>query len=155
MPGLDDHERPLNRRGKAAAPVMAQWLAARGLLPDRILCSPSQRTRQTVTCMRTAVAALPEPELVPALYHAMPEDIREAVRRAPASAQTVMIVGHEPGLSAAASLLCTSAPAPGAALMHFPTAAVAVFDVDDADWTGLDWSRARFVDFARPRDLMA
>jgi phosphohistidine phosphatase SixA len=68
-----------------------------------------------------------------------------------------MVVAHEPGMSATATLLCDgSAPeACRAAFKHFPTGAAAVFEADEADWSGVDWGEMRFRAFARPRDLMA
>lgn len=145
--GLDDHARPLNGRGRAAAPVMAAWLAARGVRPDRVLCSTAARTRETVALM----PGLPEPVLCPALYHAAPETILALL--AAERAQTVLVVGHEPGLSALAEVIARPPviAALAAAFLHFPTAALALFDV--ADWSGLGAGRAVFTDFVTPRAL--
>ena len=76
-PGMGDHDRSLNKRGRSAAPVMAHWLAARGLRPGRVLCSPSRRTRETAALMRNALPWLPEPEFPAALYHAGPGTLLE------------------------------------------------------------------------------
>ena len=38
-PDVDDHERPLARRGRRDAPVAGRWLRAAGLVPDRVVCS--------------------------------------------------------------------------------------------------------------------
>ncbi|MEO0763161.1 MAG: histidine phosphatase family protein, partial [Pseudomonadota bacterium] len=56
-PELEDHERPLNKRGKAAAPLMGDWLERSGYRPDLVLCSPAKRTRQT---LRRIAAAMPD-----------------------------------------------------------------------------------------------
>ena len=47
-PRLDDHERPLNRRGEQAAKAMADHIARQEPRPDLILCSTAMRTRQTL-----------------------------------------------------------------------------------------------------------
>lgn len=153
MSGLDDHDRPLNKRGEAAAPVMARWLADRGLVPDLVLCSSSLRARQTVERMRAAVPEIPAPEVLPDLYHAAPAAILTALRRIPAEAGAVLVVVHEPGISATAQRLSDGAGPE--ALGHFPTAAVAVFEVPARQWAELGWGAARIIDFARPRDLIA
>ena len=44
---LEDHQRPLNKRGLAAAKRMGLYLAEAGLRPDRVLCSTALRTRET------------------------------------------------------------------------------------------------------------
>jgi len=46
-PGIADHDRPLNRRGRDEAPLVGTYLAHNGLVPDRVLCSTSERTRET------------------------------------------------------------------------------------------------------------
>ena len=44
---LTDHQRPLNKRGLATAPMMGQYLAEHGLLPDRIISSTAARAKHT------------------------------------------------------------------------------------------------------------
>jgi len=155
-PGLGDHDRPLNKRGVAAAPVMARWLAERGLVPARVLCSSALRTLQTVESMRAAVPEIPAPVIQQALYHAAPEAILAAVRQVPPETGIVLVVVHEPGISAAAGRLSDqTGPAEClAALGHFPTAAIAVFESPAQDWKGLGWGGARVVAFVGPKDLI-
>ena len=155
-PGMDDHDRALNKRGRSAAPVMAQWLEARGLRPGTVLCSPSRRTCETTELMRDAVAWLPKPELPAALYHAGPGTLLEYLRRVPKGCDSVLVIGHEPGLSALLRMLYGRAAAPGCrrAYGHFPTAAIAVLVADIGDWRDLGADRVAFVAFAAPRELM-
>jgi phosphohistidine phosphatase len=47
-PTLPDHDRPLNSRGKAQAPMVGKAMAKRGLNPDLVLCSTARRTRDTL-----------------------------------------------------------------------------------------------------------
>lgn len=72
---MDDHDRPLSERGRSAAPVMARWLEARDLRPDRVLGSSARRARETATVMHDALPSLPEPEVSEALYNADPSTI--------------------------------------------------------------------------------
>ena len=46
-PGLDDHERPLNGRGCRSAKAIGAWLNDHGYLPDLVLSSDAERTRET------------------------------------------------------------------------------------------------------------
>ncbi|MFW2367463.1 MAG: SixA phosphatase family protein [Desulforhopalus sp.] len=50
-PGLDDFDRPLNRRGKKNGPVMAQRLAEKKIKPDCIVSSPARRAKKTAIFM--------------------------------------------------------------------------------------------------------
>lgn len=155
-PGLDDHDRPLNKRGRKSAPVMAKWLKEQGLLPDRILCSSSRRTQETVERMREEVPSLPEAEITEALYHASPDVILEQLQQLPGDCTRALVLGHEPTMSSALLLLDSSATSPGLyrAYEHYPTAAIAVLEADVADWRELKAGRAKFTSFAVPRELM-
>ncbi len=155
-PGMDDHDRALNKRGRSATPVMARWLEARGLRPGTVLCSPSRRTCETVELMRDAAPGLPEPELPAALYHAGPGSLLEHLRRLPMVCDSVLVIGHEPGLSTLLRMLGgrTAAPECRRAYGNFPTAAIAVLEAGIGDWRDLGADTAEFVAFAVPRELM-
>lgn len=154
-PALDDHDRPLNARGRAAAPVIARWLAARGHLPDRVLCSSALRTRETARLMTPDLPGMPVPEIEPGLYHATPEAMRARLADLPETVGTVMLIGHNPGLSALARKLAGGRVRPGCAraFTDFPTAAAAVFTSDAPRWDALGFGQCTFVDFARPKEL--
>ncbi|MEM8790632.1 MAG: histidine phosphatase family protein [Pseudomonadota bacterium] len=154
-PTVEDHDRPLNKRGKAAAPVIAQWLAHRKHLPDTVLCSSAKRTRQTVKRMKEILPDLPSPEVDKSLYHAPPDDMRNRLSSLPKDCDTVLLVGHQPGIGALTRKLSADVVRPrcARAFEHFPTGAAAVLEFDIKNWSELDYKSARFVDFAVPREL--
>ncbi|MEM6489055.1 MAG: histidine phosphatase family protein [Pseudomonadota bacterium] len=156
-PELGDHDRPLNKRGKAAAPAMGTWLSQAGYRPDRVLVSSSRRTRQTVDRMRETMPDLPAAEVEPRLYHAEPDMMFDILSRQPDAAQTVLLVGHQPGLSAFARRLVNGQVRPHCvqAFQHFPTAAAAVMLLPIFQWGALSPGSAEFIDFAVPREVMA
>ena len=55
-PALTDFERPLNRRGRAAARAIGDYLVRNDLLPDLVLCSAAQRTRETLAFIQDRLA---------------------------------------------------------------------------------------------------
>ncbi|MEM6421105.1 MAG: histidine phosphatase family protein [Pseudomonadota bacterium] len=154
-PDLEDHDRPLNKRGKAAAPLIAEWMLRSGYRPDRVLCSSSKRTRQTLKRMRETMPDLPQTIVEPRLYHADPGVMFELLSEQPASAQSVLVLGHQPGLSAFARKLVNGHVRPRCtrAFQHFPTAAAAVLTLPVAQWEDLAPNSAAFIDFAVPREL--
>lgn len=154
---LDDHDRPLNKRGREAAPLMARWLAAQGRAPDRILCSPARRARETLELMARAMPGLPEPEILPALYEAAPAALLEALQRLPGDCAGALLIGHQPGLGELLRLLAGGVRSPELrrAFEKFPTAAVAVLEADIAAWGGLAPGAATLAAFAAPRALAA
>lgn len=157
---LDDHDRPLNARGNAAAPVIGKWLADRGHRPDIVLCSSSVRTRETAEKLATTMPSLPDPVIEEGLYHAAPGTMLTRLRELPATCQTAMIIGHQPGLSTLTRMLADGRESRRCqrAYEHFPTAAAAILEIDclknNSDWQSLDYRTARFADFAKPRELM-
>ncbi|MEM9062937.1 MAG: histidine phosphatase family protein [Pseudomonadota bacterium] len=153
---LSDHDRPLNNRGRLASPVIADWLADLDHIPDHVFCSTSVRTRETYGLMHSAVDRLPPAEFEARLYHAAPDTMLDLIRTAPESSRTVMLIGHQPGLSAMARILCRERASRRCerAFEHFPTAAAAVLEFDADRWADVDYAMARFVDFAVPRELM-
>ena len=155
-PTLDDHDRPLNNRGRAASPVIADWLASRAHVPDTVLCSSATRTRQTVNGLRTRLPGLPDELVERSLYHASPEAMRDRLANLPQDCETVLLVGHQPGIGSLARQLADGSEKRRCkrAFEHFPTAAAAVFEVDIDDWSELEKRKGHFVDFAKPRELM-
>ena len=130
----EDFDRHLAPRGQAESAEMAARLADLGFLPDVVLVSTAMRTRETW--------AAAEPHFPKAkarfddeLYHADSGAVRHAAAQAGASAGTVMVVGHNPGLQELAVRLLTEGAAPASlisrAARQFPTAAAAVFLFDD------------------------
>lgn len=156
-PDLPDHDRPLNERGRRAAPLMGAWLAQKGFAPDHVICSSSRRTQQTWALAASALGAdAAPPTTEQRLYHADPGAMLDLLRACPAQAATVALIGHQPGLSGFARKLSAEpvAPACARAFQNFPTASVAVIDFDVQDWDQVNWGLGHFHAFAMPRELV-
>jgi phosphohistidine phosphatase len=127
-PALDDHDRPLNDRGLRDAPRMARALAETGFRPEVILSSTALRARTTAEAFAAEfdVAVDLEPEL----YGAPAQTL--LARAAESSARSVIVVAHDPGMSALAERLSEGE------IGHMPTCAIATFTWDQDDWAVLD-----------------
>ena len=129
-PSGGDRERPLAERGWVDSAVTAQWLSDTGFVPDLVLVSPAARTRETWDAARSYFPAA-RIEARERLYLATPEAIRQVVDQASNEAETIMVIGHNPGLQELGVHLVADggAPRPQAARMEdgFPTAAAWVF----------------------------
>src|SRR5690242_6514131 len=97
-PGASDHERPLNRRGQEAAPRIGAYLARHRLIPDAVLCSTARRTRETWELVAAEAPAAPPPRFTEQLYDATPRTLLDVFRRADPAAESLLVVGHNPGL---------------------------------------------------------
>jgi phosphohistidine phosphatase SixA len=99
-----DSDRPLNTRGESEAREAGAWLREQGVRPDRVLCSPSQRTVMTATAVLREIADMPDPVLDPAIYDAVPGTLIELIDRH-ADADTLLVIGHNPGMEQLVGLL--------------------------------------------------
>lgn len=93
-----DHARTLNGRGRAQARRTAAALAAAGHRPDEVLCSDSERTRQTWDEASTSFPDL-APVLSRSLYLADLLQMRDAVESLREGIEVGLILGHNPGVS--------------------------------------------------------
>ncbi len=151
-PTMADHDRPLNERGRAAAADLGAWLASRGYAPGEVLCSDALRTRETWAGVAAALPGTPVVTLKPALYHAGPDVMLAVLRHA--TADTVMVVGHNPGIAEFAERLVARAPM-NPEFQRYPTGAtlVASFEIDD--WSQLDYGLGSVRDFTIAREIAA
>jgi phosphohistidine phosphatase len=153
-PTLADHERPLSRRGRAAANAIAEYLEEEKVVFDLVLCSTALRARQTLAPIAGRVA-LRKVRFTAAIYEAGERRLRQELRRLPEDAEAVLMVGHNPGLHELALVLADAAsrarlpPLDG----KFPTGALAVLAVDA--WKTLRPEGARVLAFMRPKQLIA
>ncbi len=150
-PATPDHDRPLNDRGKAAAADLGQWLASRGHVPGEVLCSDALRTRKTFSGIAPALPGTPVLELKPALYHAGPDVMMAVLRHA--TADTVMMIGHNPGIAEFATRLVAHPPA-NAEFARYPTGATLVVEFDIEDWAKVVFGTGVTVDFVVPREIV-
>ena len=96
-PELSDHLRPLNKRGRKSAPLMARALRQRGWVPELVLSSDSVRTRETWARMAPEL----EPGILvtwqPEFYGGGPHEVCLALEQLPDDLKTVMVLGHNTG----------------------------------------------------------
>lgn len=155
-PSQGDFERPLNRRGARDGAQMGRFIAEHGLVPDLVLCSDAVRARATLTLVLSAlVAEIPCVVFEPRLYLAEPAAILEVLARLDDDVAHCLVVGHNPGLHGLA-LAMTGAgdrKALAALALKFPTAGLAVIDLEAAHWNALKPARGRLRLFVSPRVL--
>src|ERR1700752_2871177 len=95
---LTDHARPLNKRGKKDAPRIASHLAERDWVPELVLASDSERTRQTWGLMESAFEKKPpEVAFTRRLYLAGIGEVKSELMLVPPEVRTLMLLGHNDG----------------------------------------------------------
>jgi phosphohistidine phosphatase len=149
LPGQQDWDRVLNKRGQQDAPEMARRLRSRKLKPDLVLASPAVRALTTASIMARELKV--PAELIAQderLYLADPAAIVQVVRELGGDAKHVMVFGHNPGITECANRLSA-----GEQIDNMPTCAVftACFRLDE--WSQLDWKSGLEAEFDYPRNL--
>ena len=145
-PYLSDHARPLNRRGRRSATALGHWLRMRNFLPDQILCSSAIRAQETYARLK-----LPKmPDLLDSLYMAEPDGMLAVLHRA--TGDTVLMIGHNPGIAEFAQHLVTKPP-DHERFDDYPTGATLIARFDIADWSELRPGSGTPLFFIIPREL--
>ncbi len=145
--GVRDFERPLTRKGHGEAQEMAKRLHERGLVPDLILVSSAMRTRETADnfakVLGVAARLLQADD---SLYLADGEHILSTIRAVGPRVGNLMVIGHNPGISAAAIAL-----APETVSADLPTCGLLTMTVNCAVWSLVDRRCVREAERDAPR----
>ncbi len=146
-PTLADHDRPLNARGRKAAPRMGELLLEERLVPDLIVTSTARRAVDTAHAVVTSTKYDGRVEVTRRLYLAEPSGYFEVLSELEHDYARVLVVGHNPGISELASMLCGED-------LDMPTAAIACIDFPGTRISLVNaQSRGRLLGFFRPKEL--
>jgi phosphohistidine phosphatase len=144
---LSDHDRPLNKRGKSAAPLMGALLQDQDLIPDLILCSSAVRTHKTALLVAEACTYTGEIKQTRELYQADPQDYVDILRQVADKHTRVLVVGHNPGLEMLVEALTGEETS-------MPTAALAYIELSLKRWRDLDLNtKCTLVNVWLPKEL--
>ncbi|HYN86191.1 MAG TPA: histidine phosphatase family protein [Pyrinomonadaceae bacterium] len=143
---LRDFERPLNERGREAAPVVGRLLRRRKPLPDLVVSSPAERARETAALVTEAAALRAPLRHDERIYEATAAQLLEVVTQLDESAATALLVGHNPGMEELIETLT-------GAHERMPTAALACITLDVEKWSKARAGAGRLEWVARPKEL--
>ena len=155
--GQDDLDRPLNDRGKRAAMAVGRYMAANGLAPQLVLCSPARRTRETWNLVAGELATVPEVLIAAEIYESGDSKaLMECLRHKAGTAQSVLLVGHNPSIAGLAQNLVGKGSTKLRERLEekYPTAALAVINFDLGNWESLVADSGTLLRFIRPRDIV-
>ena len=127
---------------------MGELVRERGLTPDLIICSDAARARLTAASVAQAAGYAGDIVVDRQLYLAGPADILAVLRTVPeTNVETLMIVGHNPGLEELLAQLTGDEE-------DLPTAALAQITLPIDRWRDLDpTTRGTLVGLWRPKEL--
>ena len=153
--GVADRERPLAGRGRKAALVIGTYMAREKLIPDLALVSPARRAQETWKLIRQALSKKVSDREAADIYEVSAERILAVIRAVEPDIRTLLIVGHNPGMENAASLIVADGDAAAVGRMRekFPTAGLAVIDLDLDGWDEIAAGTGYLERFVTPRSL--
>jgi phosphohistidine phosphatase len=143
---LSDRQRPLNRRGERDAPDMGLRMAKHGIRPSLIISSPAVRAWTTAKIVAGEIgyaAEFLQPE--EALYLASLSDLLDAVVAQDTGLESLMVVGHNPGMTDFANFLV-----PGLT-NNLPTTGVVSVQIEGDDWNLYQQPKTELITYDYPK----
>ncbi|MBN1413249.1 MAG: histidine phosphatase family protein [Spirochaetales bacterium] len=148
-PELEDHERPLNKRGKKASQLIGAFFRQNGIQPDLILCSTAMRTRETLRLMTNEWETVAEIQFIDRIYHGDEDELISIITAVPNQVSKLMVIGHNPTLENLLEDMIGTTAMPE----KFSTAAVAFIEVPVDDWREISTKNGTLVQFITPKGL--
>lgn len=167
---LEDYDRPLNSRGRMAAPLMGRFFAEQQIFPDLVLCSTAARAQQTLLLTMESLlearcdAGIEKPKDWPCavkydrgLYLSSPDEILSILRLQDDSASSILVIAHNPGLQKLIARLCESAEdgLEKKLAEKFPTAALASIALPAERWKDLRFGSGTLQRLVYPREIQS
>lgn len=149
-PDLTDFDRPLSARGKRDAPRMGKRLRERDLMPDCVISSPARRAYSTAKRI-CKVLDFDRDKIKTdrGLYHASEETMLSIVQDIKNKLNTVLIFGHNPGLTDFVNSLMREDT--GYFIANVPTCGIAALSFDVDSWKGVNWKKGTVLFFDYPK----
>ena len=127
-PSLEDFDRPLNERGKKDAQLIGKYVRKRKIKADLVISSPAERARQTTELVLKSAGLKVELRFDKRIYDAGVSRLLKVVSQIEDAANTVMLVGHNPGFEELFEALTGEA-------RNLPTASLACIELSVEKWS--------------------
>lgn len=150
-----DFDRPLNAKGRRAARAIGRHMRDQHLRFDAVLASPATRVAETLEEVEAGYGGALSPHWERRIYLATTDELLDLVHEASDSADSLLLVGHNPGLEQLVLLLVPHGvdSARGQIEVKYPTASLAEMTFPVDRWRDVEEGGGDLVRFVRPRDL--
>ncbi|HNP18046.1 MAG TPA: histidine phosphatase family protein [Fulvivirga sp.] len=144
---LSDFQRPLNPRGERDAPDMGHRLMKMGIMPDLMLSSPAVRAITTCETIADQLGyAKDQIEKDKAIYHAGEFKLLEVVHEINDHVKSLMLFGHNPGITEFANALTNSS------IDNIPTCGVFACSFDIIHWSDVQLGNGKLLFYDYPKN---
>lgn len=142
---LNDIQYPLSRRGRRETTVAVSEFAVLGLQVDTVVSSPAKRALSTANIWLKKLNIPAERLRVDdAIYEAERSDIQNVIRQLDDVDDTVVLVGHNPGLTGTLNYLA------GHDVRRMPVSAFAVISIDVDRWSQIALRYCEMTHYVTP-----
>lgn len=154
-PSQRDFDRPLDERGRRAAPRMGMYLRSEGMRFDRVVVSPSVRTLETLALVEEGYGAKLTELEDERVYLASSDTLLDIIHALPDEWGHILIIGHNPGFEDLGILLAGHGPERLMARLSafLPTGSMVEITFDVDRWSDVKPGMGSLVRFVRPVDL--
>jgi len=150
---VDDHDRPLNERGREAGVLMAKHIRDKNLIADLVICSTAARARQTLQCLQSILGDDIPVRFEGDLYMASPKKMLKILSHIDDRASSAMLIGHNPGMHMLAVAMAKTGDHESFERLHakYPTAALTALTSAADRWR--DVNDCNLESFVCPGDI--
>jgi len=151
-----DFDRPINARGIRGAELIGKFLKREGVTFDKTIASPALRVVETIDHLENGYGETLSPDWDRRIYLASSITLIDVLHGIDDGVNHALMVGHNPGME---DLVFDLVPDDGTSPLRdevevkFPTAALAVLELDVESWADVANKCAKMTDLVRPRDL--
>jgi phosphohistidine phosphatase len=144
--GLADIDRPLNERGKKAAPFMGKLIVDKGEKPELLISSPANRALSTARAFGEVMGLVENDIIVNrAIYGAGAQQLLELVQNQDDLHKSIMLFGHNPTFTSFVNMLT------GSNIMNVVTCGVVRINFEYSSWIDIDFGSGRLVYYEYPK----
>lgn len=150
-----DHSRTLHPKGIKACEAIGYYLKKIRADFTQVLCSDATRTTHTAELVLKHCGKNIPIEYRHDIYLASAEELIETLRQADDTHESILLVGHNPGLHLLAMRLAEHGPEPliHSMMEHFPTGALAVIELNCNTWWDAYKAEGTLKHFTFPKEL--
>ena len=143
---LDDIDRPLKKRGLGDAQMIGKVIRQKEISFDQIVSSPAERAKQTTQLVAMSAGSQAEIKYDERIYEAGMRRLLTLISRLDNAANSVLLVGHNPGFEELLKTLTGEAHS-------MPTAALAGIEFELDDWSQVKARTGKLTLLLTPREL--
>ena len=145
-PGLNDHDRPLLKKGVVKTDKVSNYLKHHIKCPELLISSTALRAKSTAEIIGKALNYPPEKMILSkALYHADSDEILDIIYGIENNVNSVMIFGHNPGFTYFVNQFLSPT------IDNLPTSGVVCIEFGTDEWEDINQSKfhVNFVMFPK------